>query len=251
MAVMQPERCLQRAIPAAMLVAAFATFAQAQKLDVAPPSSTDTYAEDESGGKFRVQHGELAESNFKIAGVDLTSDEEVLDQAARILGKAAIVSTGDASTADSRACYRSANADDATRLYFHRGEVSPWFVLTSRFPASSQSSSCIETSVVNREIATGSGLRLGMTEDQVISILGLPTRRGRDQQNRMSYMIYEFETRKQSTPEAIARARKQYPKMSEKDLDDNFGAYDLSEIIKAQFADGALVELTVSWTGTT
>lgn len=220
------------------------------KLEVAPPQKSDTIAEDDAGRKFRVQHGELPAGNFQIAGVDLASEVEVLKQAARILGPAGTRATGDAADYDERACYRPVDKNDTTRLYFHRGEVSPWFVLSSTTPASERNDVCRSSSKITRDISTVSGLHLGQTQEQVISILGLPTRRSHDPATARDVMAYEYETRRRASADKIARAREQNPNMSEEALFRSFGFYDLEELIEVKFSSRILTELKVSWTGT-
>ena len=46
-------------------------------LAVVQPQKGDTFATDEHGRKFRIQHGELAKGNFQIAGMDLAREEDV------------------------------------------------------------------------------------------------------------------------------------------------------------------------------
>src|SRR5215472_4186330 len=72
--------------------------------EVAPPSKTDTYAVADDGTKTRIQHREVANTNFRISGVDLASDEDVLIQAAKMFGKSPSKLTGDAAYSDKRTC---------------------------------------------------------------------------------------------------------------------------------------------------
>jgi len=220
-------------------------------LGVAPARKSDTFAVDEKGKKFRVQRGEIRISNFKIAGVDLTLDEEILAQAARILGKVETTATGDAADSDRRACYRPLDEHDKTRLYFHRGEVSPWFVLSSGTPDTERNDFCRRSARITPNIATASGLHLGQTQEQVIAVLGLPTRRSHNALNHRDVMAYEFETKKKASPLELSRARERNPGMNEQELQNNYGFYDLDETISAKFDNNSLTELTVIWTATT
>jgi hypothetical protein len=210
---------------------------------MAPPSKSDTFAEDESGHKFRVQHGELAKENFQIAGLDLTLYGEILDQAFRVLGKTPTIATGDASTADERACYMPEDLSDNTRLYVHRGEVDSEFVLSSGVPASERKLPCLRTSKVSRLIATGAGLRLGQTPEQVIAIIGLPTRRIRNARDGSEFMEYSFESaRKKLTQREIERIRRANPQFYDTDP-----YYVLEELIRVKFKSSAVSELDVDW----
>jgi len=93
---------------------------------VAPPDKSDSFERNGNGEKFRVQHRELAGTNFRVAGVDLAANEEVLTQAARIFGKVPTVVTGDASTANERACYRSVEMNNAAYLLFESRRGQPF-----------------------------------------------------------------------------------------------------------------------------
>lgn len=86
----------------------------------------------------------------------------------------------------------------------------------------------------------------------MIAILGLPTTRSHKAASGRDFMDYEFETKKKDSAQEFARAHQEHPGMSERELeDDDYGYYDLSETIKAEFLNNALVELDVYWTGTT
>lgn len=199
---------------------------QAQS-EVAPPAKSDTYAVDEAGKKYRLQHREVAATNFRISGVDLASDEPVLLQAAKLFGKSAAVWSGDASTANEEACYRSATENDNTYLIFGHGEVDSYFTLSSDSAAWKGNQTC-ETSVkVTRALATESGLQLGLSQKQLIATLGLATSRSQNIQKHRERLIYRLETQKKK--------------------DKNPESYALEVYIDARFENDLLVGLTVSW----
>lgn len=130
---------------------------------IAPQRKSDTFASSDSGWKVRVHKGELAKGNFQIAGVDLAREEDVLTQAAHALGKTPTVSSGDASTGDRRACYRSPVPSDRTRLFVGEGEVDFYFILAAGSEGWKPDQPCLKSSKVTRQLATSSGLRLGET----------------------------------------------------------------------------------------
>ncbi|HEX5235345.1 MAG TPA: hypothetical protein VFW25_08450 [Silvibacterium sp.] len=218
--------------------------------EVAPSKKSDSFATTESGHKIRVQHGELAKGNFQILGVDLAADEEVLAQAARLLGNVPTVSKGDAADAIEQACYRSVGENADTFLVFGRGEVDYSFVLSSDSPAWKRNHACRESSEVNRRIATSSGLHLGQTQKQVIDILGLPTARRYDAVDRRDFLEYDFERQKRTAPQSLARARQQYPEMSKREFHQNYDFYDLGETIDLRFVNDRLSEMRVDWVAT-
>jgi hypothetical protein len=217
---------------------------------VAPPSKTDTLAEDESGHKIRVQRGELAKVNFQIAGIDLAAYKEALDQAADSLGKTATHASGDASTALEEACYQSSNLKDRTLLIVQRGEVSPSFVLAADRSYWKWNTPCRRSAKVTRQVSTASGLRLGLSEEQVIAVLGLPTSRIQNHKLHSDSISYDFEMRKRTNQTWLMRSRREHPEMSERELGQNYGHYDLWESINAKFVNDSLVTLVVNWSAT-
>lgn len=221
---------------------------------VAPPAKSDSFESDEHGEKFRVQHHEVAGTNFQIAGVDLAAREEVLEQAARILGRVETVATGDASAFLERACYRSTAEDDSTHLIFVRGEVSPYFVLSSEGSSWQWKTPCKRSPKISRSLATASGLHLGQTPEQVIAILGLPSRLSRNVQNGRDELIYELEVKKMMSTRELAPylqdELKQLPNLDQKTWIENYGYYSLSESIHANFTKDSLTNLEVSWSET-
>lgn len=213
---------------------------------VAPPKKSDAFAVTENGRHIRVQQGELPTGNFQIAGVNLARDQDVLEQAARILGRAKTTATGDASTFQKTACYRSADADDPTVLLFSNGEVDYSFELTSNH-ALANKARCLPSPKIIRSLATGSGLRLGETPAHVIALLGLPTRRTRNNALDRTVLVYDFETKKKTAPRDFVKMREKHPDMTEHDLDVNFGSYSLEETMQATFESGSLLDLRVDW----
>lgn len=239
--------CLLIAIPSAL--------GQVSK-DIAPHKAFDTFLTDQNNGKkVRVQRGELASTNFQIAGVDLTLNGELMGRAARVLGKVATTASGDAADYDEQACYRSAVANDGTHLIFGRGEVNVYFVLSIDGSARKKNAVCLRSERVTLDTATESGLKLRQTEEQVIAVLGLPTSRSGASKGKREELRYEFETRKHVAPQELARqlkeALKKDPTLNRKEFHDSYDFLDLDESIRAQFVDDKLVQLTVSWVATT
>jgi hypothetical protein len=227
-------------------------FANAQNAmsQVAPPSKTDTFATTDSGKKIRLQNREIAGTNFQIAGVDLSAKGEVLEHAAKSLGKIGMVVIDGASAANGQeqVCYQAASSGDTTHLFFARGEVDFSYILASDGRGWSKGSPCLRTEKVNREIATVSGIHLGLTQDQVVAILGLPTRRS------ANTMYYDLETKKPNDPQYIAEMVKQEhqenPNYNLKMLHDDAAFYDLGVTVKASFTDGALTRFEMAYTAT-
>lgn len=246
---MRMHDCRLMAVASIIIVAAglWTQMRGQSTLGAAPPRKSDTFAATENGRSIRVQQGELPASNFQIIGVDLTRDQDVLDQAARILGRVRTTATGDASTFQETACYRSADRDDPTVLLVGKGEVDCSFKLTSSDPLRNQRANCMPSAKISSLLATGSGLRLGDTPDQVIALLGQPTRRSRNTTLGRTVLVYDFETTKITAPRDLAKIREEHPGMSEHDIEANFGSYGLEESIQATFERDSLTDLLVDW----
>ena len=194
--------------------------------EVAPPAKSDTYAVTADGKKLRVQNREVAGTNFRISGVDLASDEEVLLQATKLFGKSPSVTSGDASTSDEEVCYRSATENDNTYLIFGRGEVDSSFILSSDSSVWKGNHICNRSGKITRNVATDSGLHLGLTQTQVIAILGLATRQRQNIKQHRDVLIYSIETKKKT---------------------DSSTFYYLEVNIDAHFVEDSLTRLTISW----
>ena len=216
------------------------------KPDVAPPSKSDTFSEDQNGRKVRVQHRSVSMTNFRIAGVDLAHGQP-LEDAARVLGKVAAVASGDASTADRNTCYRSAQSDNNTRLIFGEGEVDHYFTLSSDDSALKKRP-CLRSIKITRDLTTSSGLHLGQTQEEVIAILGLPTSRSRVHHGK-EFLTYQLESRQKTPPAEFTRALeyafKREPEADRKILARDLEYFDREESIRAKFLNGALIELSV------
>ena len=195
--------------------------------EVAPPAKTDTYAVTNNGKKLRVQHREIAGTNFRISGMDLASKEEVLQQATKLFGNTPSVSSGDASTSNEQVCYMSLIENDNTHLIFGRGEVDSSLILSSDGSVWKGNHICARSGKITRNIATDSGLHLRLTQAQVITILGLATRQSRNVQQHKDALIYSIESKKKQGETSTF--------------------YYLSVNIDAQFVDDSLTRLTISW----
>jgi len=233
-----------------LLISTFVTKSQVQR-EVAPPAKSDRYAVTAEGKKERVQHGEIASANFRISGVDLASDEDVLLQAAKVLGKTQIESSGDAADSKSEVCYRSVTDRDNTHLIFGRGEVDFWFILSSDGSVWEGTHACSRSGKIADDATTDSGLRLGLTEQQVLTVLGLATEKSQDLRRHTEFLTYRLETRKKTDPQKLARwwqqEIKKTPTANHQEFLENYESYTLEVYISARFVDDSLTRLYVSW----
>jgi hypothetical protein len=112
-------------------------------------------------------------NNFKILGLSLTTLG--FDDVAARLGKAAVVERGDASYSRSQACYFSGSGSDTIHLIFEGGEGGSSTVYIFRGgPDWKGSNLCVRSNRVSSDLATGTGLRLGLSRAEVEAILGKP-----------------------------------------------------------------------------
>ncbi len=194
----------------------------------------------DEGPSEHLKPGEIepAGSNFQILSIALTY-EDLFGTVAKKLGKGDMVFRGDASTARQQACYVSSTGASKTFLIFEKGEVELAFYLFADGRAWNGIDHCAKSTLVARDIATASGLHLGLTRAQVESILGSPTLRAGDK------LIYWNQVAKRSSSEELAKAREQYPKMSEKEFHENYDEYYLSAYIEARFVNSRLSYLVV------
>jgi hypothetical protein len=172
-------------------------------------------------------------------------DEKMFGNAAEKLGKAKAIERGDGASGRTQVCYTPSSRDEKTHLVFEEGEVRFAFYLFRDGPAWHGSEYCATSNKISSNPTTGSGLRLEQTRDEVIAILGKPTRQTEDE------IVYSFSVRKTTSSKDLAEARRQHPEMTEKELEDNYGFYYLGADIHAKFTGTKLTYLAVSKAETT
>jgi hypothetical protein len=192
----------------------------------------------DSGAGIKAEAREFTTSNFRILGISL--GDTMFSRAGAKLGKATMVERGDASTGRRQACYVSPNSQNKVHLIFEQGEVDYTFYLFASGPSWEGADRCVESNAISRQLATASGIRLGQTPDQVIALLGKPTKRRDDE------LVYFSSVTKKTSPEDLKEARQQNPEMNDKDFEESYGHYNLGASIVAKFKDSRLTYLAVS-----
>ena len=190
----------------------------------------------ESGVK--VQTREFPPATFTILGIPLGKTQ--FTRAVAKLGAARTIQRGDAATGREQLCYVSQGNGEKVHLVIEQGELESVFYLFVGGPDWYGSDRCVQSTLVRRDVATGVGLRLGQSPAEVIAILGKPTKLAPSQ------MIYSFSVKKRTSPQDLADARRRNPEMSEKQIQDDFGAYYLGAFVLAKFEAGKLTYLAVS-----
>lgn len=121
-----------------------------------------------------TQDRELAASNLEIASVKVGLDE--IARAASKFGKTTIVARGDAAYSRNQACYVS-NDSRAYLIFEENGEgFGEAFYLFSRGRKWNGSEFCARLPLKSERIRTTSGLRLGLSKNQVEAMLGRPSK---------------------------------------------------------------------------
>ena len=138
------------------------------------------------------------------------------------------------------------SSDSGKRVYliFEQGEILSSFYLFSEGKAWKGQDLCAASEQVNWKTSTASGLRLGLTQDQVIAILGEASVRRKDQ------LLYSLHLTKKYTEEDLKTVRKNIPNISEDELHRSYEDYDWSADLDFKFEDSKLTFLAVSWAET-
>ena len=178
-------------------------------------------------------------SNLKILGLSLETLD--FDKVAAKLGKATVVERGDASYSRSQACYVSGSGSERIHLIFESGEgMSSTVYIFSGVPDWKGSNVCVTSNSVSSDLATATGLRLGLSRAEVEAILGKPDSvRG----NRIAY-CREF--KRKATKAEFDRFRREDPQLSESRA---HALYDfVQEVmrVEARFTNPGLSYLFVS-----
>ena len=192
---------------------------------------------------IKLQDKDIATGNFQIAGFDLKTVE--FDQVAAKFGKAKIVERGDASIGRSQACYTSEDSSPSVHLIFEFAEDESIFYLFSRGPDWNGSRLCVKSRKVSLALSIPSGLRLGITQVEVESILGKPA------VIRGERYIYNRLVERKVSPQEFEKMRKEYPmSLSNQEAHKKFDTYPTGLYIEVRFSNSKLNYLAVAMTGT-
>jgi hypothetical protein len=197
---------------------------------------------DDSDESIETQERKLPDSNFQILAIQL--GEETFSRAAVRLGNTTLVERGDGAGGRTQACYVSAEGPEKIHLVFEQGEVDYAFYLFAGGLTWSGSEKCRPSKLISQGLLTGSGIKLGQTPAEIISILGKPSARSEKE------LVYFVHSKEKASAEDLKRTREQYPQLSEKEFHDSYDFYDLGAFIDARFVGGKLTYLAVLKTET-
>lgn len=168
-----------------------------------------------------------------------------MGQAVKGLGRTTIVERGDGAGGREQACFVSAGEGPKTHLIFEQGEVSYSFYLFVDGKTWTGEEHCLSSAKVSSSLATASGLRLGLGPEEVITILGTPSERRKDE------LTYSLHVSKRYTDKELEVVRKNHPEVSEEDLRKVYGYYDWSAGFECKFKNAKLTYLAVTLAETT
>lgn len=190
---------------------------------------------------IKAQNKDIDGGHFQVAGVTMGTDQ--LKDLEFKLGKAKFVERGDASNGREQVCYVSADDQMKMHLIFEFGEVESTFYLFTGGSGWRGSGLCAKSKQVSTGLGTASGLKLGITRDQLEASLGRPDVIVGDR------LIYSRKVDKRNTPEEFETLRKEYPdKLNDKAAHERFDFQTVVMYIEARFANSKLNYLAVSRT---
>jgi hypothetical protein len=178
------------------------------------------------------------EASLQILGISLL-DPKISEQIERKIGRTVEIDRGDAATGRHQFRYVSVR-DPKTYLTFEFGEVDSALYLFSTGPDWNGSEYCKSSDLVNDQLSTASGLRIGLSRSEVEKVLGKPTL------SKGERITYVRTISVKSTPEELKRARTYAPDMNGKEFQQNYGHWDFSTYIEARFKSDKLYYLAIS-----
>ena len=163
--------------------------------------------------------------------LDIELDKNSFEDVIAVLGKSSIYQYEDANAI----CYRSSSADP-TVVQFEAGSAGAWkyptvFTVSVGPIKGVPPRTCSRSRRVSRDVATASGLRLGLTEKEIEDILGKPTER------HSSSLVYTSLGHRKMTDEE----QQTFPQS---------GAFDIMTLIKLKLVDGHVTWFQVAYTVT-
>jgi hypothetical protein len=178
-------------------------------------------------------------ANFEIVGVAI--GENQFANLARKFGIAEEIERGDAASGRHQVCYQSSTGITPVHLIFEFGEVEGIFYLFKGGADWKGSEACAKSKLVNENLSSRSGLRLGLTRSEVEAILGPP-----DAVSGQS-VSYKREVRRRTTQTEFDRLRKDYPsKLSDQAAHEQFDFVDEGSEIEIRFQISRVVYIAVS-----
>jgi len=180
-----------------------------------------------------------AESHLQIAGVTLGGQYDAfIRKIDSRFGQATIVERGDAASGREQICYASPSG--RIHLIFEFGEVESIVYLFEGGPEWKGSELCSTSPDLTASLSTASGLRLGLSLQQVKTLLGSPSLATPDK------LLYRFSYKMKTTAEERAQFRRDLPDISDQDLHKYYDYVGIQVDIEVSFSAGKLTHLAIS-----
>lgn len=190
-----------------------------------------------------LQEREPPPGNLRILGIDLVKEGQT-SQVPSKLGAATTVQRGDAATSRAQMCYACEPDRGDVHLVFEEGEVSKSYYLFEDGPHWNGESYCASSKAVSADLKNEAGLGLGETRAQVTALLGKPSL------DRPDRLVYVFSLRKKTPAAEFEASRQTHPELSESELEENFGYYDLWIEIDVRFHGSKSSYIGILWSAT-
>lgn len=134
-------------------------------------------------------------------------------------------------------CYVSAQKDDETTITFSASGTLASFCLESTRSTPKNRKFCTKSALVSKDLATGNGLKSGLTKDQVKQLLGLPVK------EEAAVYIYSYKVKEKIPEKELPGIMKKWPG-TEKDP-----YYHLVSFIVIRFDENKLSSFMVTKRG--
>jgi hypothetical protein len=180
------------------------------------------------------QKRNISDKNFEVMSVAL--GEDMFSQAGTEFGSVRPVIRGETSNFREQACYAF---PAHVFLIFEHTEVGDSFYLFTGAAQWKGEDACVPVARPPSSVATGSGLHIGQTPEQVVAILGPPGERTPEQ------LFYVLGSKRPATAEDVAALGKQHPPQGDTKPPKTV-EFDVTVTIVAKFARGELNYLAVS-----
>ncbi len=179
-----------------------------------------------------MRHEEIDSGHITVLGV--TAGARTIEWVMAKLGNAVPFNRGTKERPLMAICYAS-NIDN-TRVLFVAGprgvrDQITEIQLISEDVRFDDAPRCVRTTYVSKDIATGSGLKLGMTPAEIKALLGPPT------DESPGFLGYEFHVERRLTEAEVERIEKRWPDVRK------YPYHDVSSSVEARFAGKRLKRL--------
>lgn len=183
----------------------------------------------------KVHKEELDDTHISILGFAI--GRHSLQDVQSKLGQAKILQAKE--QAPHQICYVSNKKEDGTAVIFEAGPIGGWEYITAFSLVSSKANfkernQCTKSPLVSTDVKTRSGIKLGLTKNQLTKILGEPTI------EQGSNILYYYNIRQRMTEKEIEKMSKLWPEV----IEDPYA--DVSSFVEATLFHSEVVSISIS-----